>query len=92
LELGLFAYAEFAEDEVEDVVGCGGAGEGIEGAKGVVEVQENHFVGDFVDGCLSGLGERGERRGDCLLLADIGEQGGFCGGGGVGDLREDGGA
>lgn len=49
-EVGLLADAEFAEDEVEDVVAGGGTGEGVEGAEGLVEVQEDHFMGDGV-GC-----------------------------------------
>ena len=58
--VGLLADAEFAEDEVEDVVGGGGAGEGIEGAEGFVEIEQDHLVGDR--GCrgLAGLDESGE--------------------------------
>jgi hypothetical protein len=43
---GLLSYAEGAEDEVEDVVGSGGAGDFVEGAKGGVEIEEEHLVGD----------------------------------------------
>jgi hypothetical protein len=56
LEAGLFADAEFAEDEIQDVVAGGGAGERVEGAEGVIEVEEDHLVGDGVGGGLQGAG------------------------------------
>src|SRR5271165_2793903 len=43
----LLSDAEGAEDQVEDVVGGGGAGNGVEGAEGAVEIEQQHFVGDF---------------------------------------------
>ena len=78
---------------MEDVVGGGGAGEGVEGAEGGVEVEQEHFVGNAVlDGDACG-GEGAERLGDGLMLAEVGEQGGFAGGGaGAGDCGDDGGA
>jgi hypothetical protein len=45
-EMGLLADAELAEDEVEDVVGGGGAREGVEGVEGFVEIEKDHLVGD----------------------------------------------
>lgn len=54
--MSLFADAELAEDEVQDVVGGGGAGKGVERLEGGVEVEEDHLVGDGC-GCGSvGLG------------------------------------
>lgn len=53
----LLADAEGGEDAVEDVVGGGGAGEGVEGAEGFVEVEEEHFVGDFLGYGFAGFVE-----------------------------------
>ena len=39
-ELLLFADAELAEDEVDDVIVCGDAGERVEGVEGLVEVEQ----------------------------------------------------
>lgn len=44
--MGLLADAELAEDEIEDVFGGGGAGEGVEGMEGFVDIEEDHLVGD----------------------------------------------
>ena len=45
--VALLPDAELAEDQVEDVVGGGGAGDGIEGAESAVEIEQQHFVRDF---------------------------------------------
>ena len=42
----LLSDAEGAKDQVEDVVGGGGAGDFVERAESVVEIEEEHFVGD----------------------------------------------
>ena len=39
-----FADAERAEDQIEDVVGGGGAGDFVERAERAVEVEQMHFV------------------------------------------------
>jgi len=44
----LFSNAEGAENEAEDVVGSGGAGNFVERAQGVVEVEQQHLVGDVL--------------------------------------------
>lgn len=41
----LLADAECVEDPVENVVGGGGPGKGIEGAETGVEIQQQHLVG-----------------------------------------------
>ncbi len=46
----LLADAEGGEDAVEDVVGGGGAGDGVDGLEGGVEVEQQHFVGDAGQG------------------------------------------
>ena len=75
---------------VEDVVAGGGAGEGVERSEGLVEVEENHLVGDVCDCGVGCTDEGGERRVDGLLLAEVGEQRGFGSGGAGCDEREDG--
>jgi hypothetical protein len=47
LEVSLLSDAERCEYQVEDVVGGGGSGDGIEGPQGIVEIEQQHFVGDF---------------------------------------------
>ena len=42
----LFSDAEGAEDQIEDVIGGGGAGDFVEGAEGSVEIEQEHLVGD----------------------------------------------
>jgi hypothetical protein len=52
----LFSNAEGAEDEVEDVVGCGVSRDGIEGPQGIVEIEQQHFVRHFgADGAGCGI-------------------------------------
>ena len=63
----LFSDAEGGEDEAEDVVGGGGAGEGVEGAEGGVEIEQKHLVRDAVgdgglcrgEGCAGIAGQPG---------------------------------
>jgi len=71
LDCGLFPDAEGGEDEAEDVVGGGGSGEGVEGAEGGVEVEEDQLVGQA--GGVGGVGgvECGEGCRDRLLLAEV---------------------
>jgi hypothetical protein len=47
LNATLLSNAEGTEDQVEDVVGGGGAGDFVEGAQGSVEVEQEHLVGDL---------------------------------------------
>ena len=58
--LRLFSHAKGFEDDIEDVVGVGGAGDEVEGAQRVVEVQQEHFVGRLLLGSLAGLGQTRE--------------------------------
>lgn len=53
----LFSDAKRFENDVEDVLDVGGAGNQVEGAKGVVEVQQEQFVVCMLIGRISGLGE-----------------------------------
>jgi hypothetical protein len=45
-EVGLFSDAELAEDEVQDVIGCCGARQGVKSLECTVKVEEDHLVGD----------------------------------------------
>jgi len=44
----LFADAEGGEDAVQDVVGGGFAGDGVQRVERAVEIQEEHFVGNML--------------------------------------------
>ena len=59
-ELALLPDAEGAEDQIEDVVGGGGAGDGVERLQGVVEIEQQHFVGNFICYRAGGGVESGE--------------------------------
>lgn len=77
-EVGLFADAELAEDEVQDVIVCSGAGESIKGIESFIKVEENHLVGDDSDDGLLCPAERSKRGRNRLLLAEICEESAFC--------------
>ena len=68
----LFSDAEGAEDQIEDVIGGGGAGDFIEGAEGSVEIEQEHLVGDSGGYGAGRSGERVECVGDQLLMANAG--------------------
>ena len=42
----LLSNTERAEDQVQDVVGRGSSGDGVERSKGVVEIEQEHLVRD----------------------------------------------
>ena len=86
---GLFADAEFAEDEIKDVVAGGGTGESVEGVEGVVEIEKEHLVGNGASRSLPGLGESGQCGCDGLLLAEVGEESCLGRGRRGRDVRED---
>ena len=86
----LFSDAEGAEDQVEDVVGGSGSGEGVERMKCFVEVEEDHLVGDALYCGLLSFGEGCDGSDYGLLLAQVGDEGGLCAGDGRGDLRQNG--
>ncbi len=77
----LLSDAEGAEDTLQDVVwGCS-AGQGIECAQGIVQVQQEDLVRSIL--CHSRLGSSEGLQGQdyCLLLAKVGDQrcvGGRC--------------
>ena len=48
----LFANAKSAEDEIEDVVACCSARQGVEGVKSLIKIKKNHLVGHV---CYRGL-------------------------------------
>jgi hypothetical protein len=54
----LFSDAEGGKDQIQNVVGSGLAGEGVERPKSAVEVQQDHLVGNRVGVGLRGVGQR----------------------------------
>ena len=60
LDTTLLSDAKGAEDQVEDVVGGGDAGDFVERAEGSVEVEEKHLVGDAGGHGVGRVVERGE--------------------------------
>src|ERR1700674_2825711 len=77
LDLTLLPNTKRAEDQVENVVGCGGAGDGIERPQGVVEIKQQHLVGNFGRYRASGGIERRERVLHQALMTDIGKKSSF---------------
>ena len=59
LDTTLLSDAEGAEDQVEDVVGGGGAGDFVERAQGAVEIEQEHLVRDLGGHGVGGGIERG---------------------------------
>src|SRR5271166_4185573 len=74
LDVALFSNAERTEDEVQDVFGCGGAGNVVQRAQRAVEVEQNHLVGRFQRHGCGGPVERRDSVGYQHLLADIGQK------------------
>ena len=55
MEVTLFSNAERAENQIEDVIGGCGSRDLIERPQGAVEIEEKHFVGNFIlDRCSRG--------------------------------------
>ena len=53
----LLSYAERAKDDSENVVDVGCAGDEVQGAESIVEVQQKHFMWRFLFGSQAGFGE-----------------------------------
>jgi len=53
----LLSHAKGFEDDIEDVVDVGGAGDEVEGTQSVVEIEQEHFVVRVLLGGLAGLGQ-----------------------------------
>ena len=88
----LLSDAKGGEDLLQDVVVGGGAGEGVERAEGVVEVDGQQLVRELGgDGFFCG-GKGGEGGFQGLLLAEVGEERGFFAGGSLANVGENGGA
>ncbi len=77
MEATLLSDAERTENQVQNIVGGGGSSHGIEGAKSVVEIEQQHFMRNFGGHCARGGGERSQRFLHQALMADIGEKSGF---------------
>src|SRR6266849_2198875 len=76
-EVGLFPDAKAAEDQVENVVSGGGAGDLVERAQRVVEVEQEHLMRHLLVNCGLGGFERGNRIADQPLVAQVGEKSSF---------------
>ena len=86
----LFADAEFAEDEIENVIACCSARQGVEGVKSLIKIKKNHLVGDNRHCSLLGSIEGKNCLRNRLLLAEIGEERSLGAEGFSGEEREDG--
>jgi hypothetical protein len=64
--------AEGPEDQIEDVVGGGGARDFVEGSEGSVEIEQEHLVGNSGGYGVGRSVERGERIVDQFLVANAG--------------------
>src|ERR1700674_5514407 len=77
MEPALFSNAERAEDQIQNVVGGCGSRNLIERPQGVVEIEQKHFVGNFVLDGYPGYGQRSERFSDPFLMAQVSEESSF---------------
>ena len=77
VRLDLLPDAERTEDQVEDIVGRGRAGDFVERAQGIVEIEQQHLVGDMRGYCVVGGIESGEGVCDQFLMADVGQESAF---------------
>ncbi len=73
----LFSDAKRAENQIEYVISSRGAGDLIERSEGVIEVQQEHFVGNLRCHGVAGSIECDERVRDQLLMAYVSEKAGF---------------
>src|SRR2546422_197231 len=70
----LFPHAKVRENKLKQVVHVGCARNGVEGAEGVIEVEEQHLVRHLGGSGLAGPVEAGERLLDELLMAQVGDE------------------
>ena len=70
----LFPDAKAAEDQAQDVFNRGLAGNAVQGVQGIVEINEDHLVGNLAAGSGAGLAESVERIADELLVAKVGNE------------------
>src|SRR5690242_8959143 len=73
----LLSNAESAEDEAQDVVGSGGAGNFVERAQGVVEVKQQHLMGHALGHCGRGSIKSLQGILHQAAMAGIGQKAGF---------------
>src|SRR5579862_3413168 len=70
----LFADAESAEDQVQNIVGGGGAGNFVESVQRVVEIEKQHLVRDLVGDGGFRRRKRRQRIAYQLLVTGVGEE------------------
>ena len=68
----LLSDTETAEDQVEDVIVGGRAGDFVEWTEGVIEIKQEHFMRDAVVDRGFGIGEGGQRVVHERLVAGVG--------------------
>jgi hypothetical protein len=73
----LLSNAKSAEDQVQDVIRSGGAGDFVERVEGIVKIHEEHLVRYLVADRGSSRIEGGGRPSYQLLVAQVGEEAGL---------------
>ena len=73
----LLSDAERAENEIQNVVGGGGARNLVKRAQGAVEIEQQHFVGDSRGDSTAGCLESYDRIADKLLVARASQKSSF---------------
>ena len=67
------ADAEGAEDQIQDVVGCGFSGEFVQCVEALVEIQQDHLVRSLCACGFHRLLKRGSSTADSIMLAEVGQ-------------------
>src|SRR5438094_3144436 len=88
----LLPHAKRREDDPQQIIHGRRAGNRVERVEGVVEVEEEHFVRDALDGGLARAGQGPEAIFDQLLVAKVGNEFAFGAGvaGGRGEIEDPG--
>ena len=80
MEVVLFSDAEGGEDQIEDVVWSGLAGERIEGPKSAVKVEQDHLMWNPAGVRLRRVIDPGQSGGHRLVMAQAGQHARLAGG------------
>src|SRR5579863_896590 len=73
-EVSLFSNAEGTKNQVQNVIGSRGAGDGIKRTKGVVEIEQQHFVWHSSGHSIRGSAKCGKRFLHQPLMTDVGQK------------------
>lgn len=77
LTVVLLSNAESAEDQIQDIVGCGRSGDGIERSKSAVEIEKQHLVRNLSRDRRLRRIQRRKRILDQPLMAHVGYKSSF---------------